>query len=167
VTSDELLEDNEATSTFVSGRLSLFVQVEIDRQLLRGAGGNEISGVFDRSISTWGRGTTDNNAVAIFKAMNGVRGSAFLEPDAIVSDPRRVAAAGSGAERGDELDERGPTPAVRRLRGLARDQEKPVFEWRGHPRSSKRERAGPEHSLRCQRLFPASASRRAPGRHER
>lgn len=88
VTSDELLEDGPATQQFVSGRLTLFVKLEEERQLLRGGGTNELLGVFGRSgLNTYPRGTVDNNAVAIFKAMNGTRGSSFLEPDAVIMHP--------------------------------------------------------------------------------
>jgi HK97 family phage major capsid protein len=88
VTSDELLEDGAATSQFVGGRLSLFVKIEEERQLLRGAGGNELTGIVGRSgVNTWARGTVDSNAVALFKAANGLRGSSFLEPDAIIMNP--------------------------------------------------------------------------------
>jgi HK97 family phage major capsid protein len=87
-TSDELLEDAPATQQFVGRRLSLFVDVELDRQLLRGGGTNELVGITGRSgVSTWGRGTVDSNAVALFKAMTGQRGSSFLEPSAIIMHP--------------------------------------------------------------------------------
>ena len=38
-------------------------------------------------MTTWARGTVDSNAVALFKAMNGQRGSSFLEPDGIIMNP--------------------------------------------------------------------------------
>jgi HK97 family phage major capsid protein len=47
--SDELIEDAAAAQGFVGGRLSLFVQLEEERQLLRGAGGNELTGLVGRS----------------------------------------------------------------------------------------------------------------------
>ena len=42
--SDELLDDAAAAQGFVGGRLSLFVRMEEERQLLRGAGTNELVG---------------------------------------------------------------------------------------------------------------------------
>ena len=43
---------------------------------MTGAGTNELVGITGRSgVTTWARGTVDNNAVALFKAMNGQRGS--------------------------------------------------------------------------------------------
>jgi hypothetical protein len=83
--SDELLEDAVSIQQYVNGRLSMFVRVEEERQLLRGAGGNDLSGIFARAISTTTAGTT--NADRIFRAAAGVRGSAFLDPDLIALHP--------------------------------------------------------------------------------
>jgi HK97 family phage major capsid protein len=44
--SDELVDDVAAVRTFVNGRLSVFVQIETERQLFRGtSGGNEVQGI--------------------------------------------------------------------------------------------------------------------------
>jgi HK97 family phage major capsid protein len=83
--SDELLEDATAIQSYVSSRLTMFVKVEEERQLLRGAGSNDLVGLFGRSISTTSAGTT--NADKIFRAAAGVRGSAFLDPDLVVMHP--------------------------------------------------------------------------------
>lgn len=86
--SDEMLEDAPQVESYINGRLSLFVEIEQERELVIGAGTNELVGLTGRSgVNTYGRGTVDNNAVALFKAMNGQRGSAFLEPDFIVMNP--------------------------------------------------------------------------------
>src|SRR5262245_8061980 len=86
--SEEMLEDAAQTQGYINGRLSLFVQIEDERQLVLGAGTNELVGIAGRvGVTTYARGTVDNNAVALFKAMNGQRGSSFLEPSAIVMNP--------------------------------------------------------------------------------
>lgn len=86
--SDELLEDAAAVSSYINGRLALFVKIEEESQLLSGDGTSpNISGFLDRAINTYAAGTVDNNAVALFKALNGTRGSSFLEPDTIVMHP--------------------------------------------------------------------------------
>jgi HK97 family phage major capsid protein len=87
--SDELLEDAGAVQSFINMRLSLFVQIETERQLLRGtAGGNEVQGIFNRGIPVYAGGTAAGNyAEQLFKAMNGVRGSAFAEPEWVVMHP--------------------------------------------------------------------------------
>lgn len=36
MTSDEPLDDDPAVSTSVSGRLNMFVEIEVERELLRG-----------------------------------------------------------------------------------------------------------------------------------
>jgi HK97 family phage major capsid protein len=90
VISDELLDDGVVSvSTYLNSRLSLFVKIEEERQLLRGAGTNELVGLMDsaRGINAYDRGTIDNNAVALAKVIANTRGSSFLEPDAIVMHP--------------------------------------------------------------------------------
>jgi HK97 family phage major capsid protein len=92
--SDEMLEDASQVQSYINGRLGLFVRIEEERQILSGAGTNELVGFLDsgRAINRYARGTVDSNAVAMFKALNGTRGSAFLEPDAIVMNPANWAA---------------------------------------------------------------------------
>jgi len=88
--SDELLEDAPAVQQFVNNQLGVFVRIESERQLLRGtSGGNEVQGLLtSRNVPVYAGGTAaGNKAVQLFKAMNGMRGSAFLEPDWIVLHP--------------------------------------------------------------------------------
>jgi HK97 family phage major capsid protein len=88
--SDELLEDAPAISAFINSRLTLFVQIEAERQLFRGtSGGNEVQGLFtSRGVPIYAGGTAaGNKAVQLFKAMNGTRGSAFVEPEWVVMHP--------------------------------------------------------------------------------
>jgi HK97 family phage major capsid protein len=88
--SDEMIEDAPAVQSYINGRLVLFVKIEEERQLLRGtSGGNEVQGLLtSRSVPVYAGGTTvGNKAVQLFKAMNGLRGSAFLEPEWIVIHP--------------------------------------------------------------------------------
>jgi HK97 family phage major capsid protein len=88
--SDEMLEDAPAVQSYINGRLTLFVRIEEERQLIRGtSGGNEVQGLLtSRSVPVYAGGTAaGNRAVQLFKAMNGLRGSAFLEPEWIVMHP--------------------------------------------------------------------------------
>jgi HK97 family phage major capsid protein len=88
--SDEMLEDAPAIQSYINGRLILFVRIEEERQLIRGtSGGNEVQGLLtSRSVPVYAGGTAaGNKAVQTFKAMNGLRGSAFLEPEWIVMHP--------------------------------------------------------------------------------
>jgi HK97 family phage major capsid protein len=71
----------------LNSRLSLFVTLEEERQVLRGSGTNELVGIFGRSISSYARGTVDSNATALFKAAMGLRGSAHLDADGVVMHP--------------------------------------------------------------------------------
>ena len=82
--SDELLQDAPAVQTFVNSLLGLLVNLEVERQLLRGAaGGNEIQGsLTSRGVPVYTAGTAQGNmAEQLFKAANSMRGSAFVEPD--------------------------------------------------------------------------------------
>lgn len=86
--SDEMLEDVAQIQSYINNRLSLFIQLEQDRQLVNGSAANEVTGFLNRTgILTYPRGTVDNQAVGIFKAANGTRGSSFLNPNAIVMHP--------------------------------------------------------------------------------
>lgn len=89
--SDEMLEDAAQVSSYINGRLSLFVRIEEERQLLVGAGTNELVGIKPsgntRAINIYAGGTVDSEAVQLFKAINGQRGSALLEPDFVVMNP--------------------------------------------------------------------------------
>ena len=88
VTSDELLDDAAAAQGYINGRLQYFVKLEDERQILRGAGTNELVGIIGRSgVNTYGRGTADDNAVCLAKVIANTRGSSFVEPDAIVMNP--------------------------------------------------------------------------------
>jgi HK97 family phage major capsid protein len=88
--SDEMIEDAPAVQSYINGRLTLFVRIEEERQLIRGSsGGNEVQGLLtSRSVPVYAGGTAaGNKAVQLFKAANGLRGSAFLEPEWIVMHP--------------------------------------------------------------------------------
>jgi HK97 family phage major capsid protein len=85
-----MLEDAPAIQSYINGRLTLFVRIEEERQLLRGtSGGNEVQGLLtSRNVPVYAGGTAaGNRAEQLFKAMNGMRGSAFVEPDWMVVSP--------------------------------------------------------------------------------
>jgi HK97 family phage major capsid protein len=86
--SDEMLEDAPSIQSHLNSRLTLFVRVEEERQLLRGVGTNELVGVFGRAgINQYTKGAADDNAVALAKVIANTAGSANLEPDTIVMHP--------------------------------------------------------------------------------
>jgi HK97 family phage major capsid protein len=90
VISDELLDDAPAIQSFINGELARFVNIEVERQLLRGAaGGNEVQGLLtSRNVPVYTAGTAQGNiAEQLFKAANSMRGSAFVEPDWYVLHP--------------------------------------------------------------------------------
>ena len=89
--SDELLEDAPQISAYLNQRLQLFVSTAEEAQVLLGNGtAPNLAGIVspgNRTIGTYARGTADDNALAVFKAANGARGSSFLEPDTVVIHP--------------------------------------------------------------------------------
>jgi HK97 family phage major capsid protein len=85
-----MLEDAPSIQSYLNSRLGLFIRIEEERQILRGAGAssNELEGIFGRSdLLTYSRGTIDNGAVAILKAASGYRGSVHLDADAVIVHP--------------------------------------------------------------------------------
>jgi HK97 family phage major capsid protein len=85
--SDELLDDAPQIQQYLNSRLGLFVRLEEERQVLRGAGGNELVGIFGRAgVNTYNIGS-DTPAVGIYKALVNTRGSANLAPSGIVMHP--------------------------------------------------------------------------------
>jgi HK97 family phage major capsid protein len=87
--SDELLEDAESFAGYLNGRLTNFIQQEEERQLLRGAGTDELVGIIGRTgVNTLGTAAAGTiMAEHILKAATGSRGSAFVDPDTLVIHP--------------------------------------------------------------------------------
>lgn len=89
--SEELLEDGAAVQSYINGRLTLFVQIEEERQLLRGGANTaEVQGMLtSRSVPVYSAGTAaGNKAEQLFKAMNSMRGSALIEPEWVIVGPQ-------------------------------------------------------------------------------
>jgi HK97 family phage major capsid protein len=87
--SEELWEDAPSIQAYLNERLSLFVRIEEERQLLRGAGGgsNELVGIIGRSgVNTYNTGA-DDNVTGLAKVIANTRGSANVMPDAVVMHP--------------------------------------------------------------------------------
>ena len=88
---DEMLEEAPQISAYINQRLVLFIKIQEEAQLLRGAGtGANLQGLIGagrNSVGTYANGTVDDAALALFKAMNGTRGSSQLDVDGIVIHP--------------------------------------------------------------------------------
>jgi HK97 family phage major capsid protein len=89
--SDEFLEDAPSIQSYLNGRLTLFVSIEEERQLLRGTGTNELIGLFNRSggqaINLYTKLAADDNATSLARVLANTAGSAFLQPDTIIMHP--------------------------------------------------------------------------------
>jgi HK97 family phage major capsid protein len=89
---DEMLEDAQALSSYINGRLTLGVKIAEENQLLNGAAsGSEMSGILhnipsgNKELHATGL-TRQNAADNIFAAMTKIR-TFFIEPDGIVMNP--------------------------------------------------------------------------------
>jgi len=82
---DELLQDEPAMRAYVEARLRLFLQLAEETQLLTGSGvAPQILGLYNVSgINTQAKGA-DPTPDAIWKGMDLIRTTAFLEPDSVV-----------------------------------------------------------------------------------
>lgn len=90
--SDETLEDVPATQAYINGRLTLFVQLTEEDQLLNGNGtAPNMPGLLNRSgmQTAIAAGGTSQPTIAdgIFQQMTAIRFNAFVEPDAMVINP--------------------------------------------------------------------------------
>jgi HK97 family phage major capsid protein len=93
--SDEMLEDWAQTQSYVDARLTLFIKLQEETQLLYGDGtGANLVGLLNRSglAPSVAKGTapstgSDNSMDAIYRQITQIRTTSFMEPDAIVIDP--------------------------------------------------------------------------------
>lgn len=88
---EEMVEDVPQLESYINARLSLFVQIEEERQLLNGTGAsNDLVGLANRIPSAnkgmRKAGANMTDADHIFRAISRVR-EAFLEPDGIIMHP--------------------------------------------------------------------------------
>ena len=91
---DEMLEDWQQAMSYVNTRLSLFIAIAEELQLLSGDGtGENLTGLLNRAglapaIAKGGVGfTAENNMDAIYRQITHIRTTAFVEPSGIVIDP--------------------------------------------------------------------------------
>lgn len=89
--SDETLEDIPATQSYINGRLTLFVKLDEEDELLNGSGtAPHMTGLLNRSglqtTVVQGAGTAPLPDY-IYNQMTNIRVNAFVEPDAIVINP--------------------------------------------------------------------------------
>lgn len=103
---DEVLEDLDQARSYIDGRLSYFVQMEEEDQILNGDGtGTNMRGILNTSgilsETAAATATARDNFEVFYRAMTAIRTTAFLEPDAAVIHPNdyqrlRLAVDGNG-----------------------------------------------------------------------
>jgi HK97 family phage major capsid protein len=86
---DEFLEDMDAARSYIDGRLTLFIQMEEEDQLLNGSGvAPNLQGILNTSgIQTTASAAEADNFAAFYRAITAVRQVAMLEPDGVVINP--------------------------------------------------------------------------------
>lgn len=86
---DEFLEDMDAARSYIDGRLTLFIQLEEEDQILNGSGtAPNMRGILNTSgIQTTASAASADNIEAIYRAITSVRQVAQLEPDGVVVHP--------------------------------------------------------------------------------
>lgn len=89
--SDEFLEDAPSIQSYLNDRLTLFVRIEEERQLLRGNGTNELIGLINRAgnqiINSYTKLAADDSATGLARVLANTAGSSFLRPDTIIMHP--------------------------------------------------------------------------------
>lgn len=91
--SDETLRDVQAAMSYIDARLTLFVKLAEEDQLLNGSGsGANMTGLLNRSGLTAaeavpGSPTSTDRADSIYKEITKIRSTAFVEPDGLVINP--------------------------------------------------------------------------------
>lgn len=123
--SDEMLEDFDQFASYVDGRLTLFVRIREEQQLLSGLGtGNDIKGLLYRSLTAAeavGSETYGKIALAIHREITKVRVASFLDPDALVFHPNDWQAARFEADANGQFFGGGPFTGAYGVNGIAGD----------------------------------------------
>ena len=118
--SDEMIEDFDQFTTYVNGRLVLFVRIREEQQLLSGAGtGNDIDGLLNRSLTAAQAKGADSIAVAVHKEITKVRVASFLDPEGIVFHPNDWEAARLEQDGNDQFYGGGPFTGPYGVGGIA------------------------------------------------
>jgi HK97 family phage major capsid protein len=107
---DEALEDLSWLQSYLNGRLSLFVRIREEQQLLTGNGtAPDLRGLLNRSGLTAAQAKgADSVAVAVHKEITKVRVASFLDPDAIVIHPNDWEAASLEVDSNGQFFGNGP-----------------------------------------------------------
>ena len=88
--SDELISDAPGIQSYLNSRLALFVRMQEEAQLLQGAGGSNLEGLYARvpaeNLYVSSDADAPNSADHIYEAITVSRRS-YLEPDTIVVHP--------------------------------------------------------------------------------
>lgn len=117
---DEALEDLVWLRSYLDGRLTLFVRIREEQQLLTGAGtGVDLDGLLNRSLTAAQALGGDTIAIAVHKEITKVRVASFLDPDGIVFHPNDWQAARLEQDANDQFYGGGPFTGPYGVNGIA------------------------------------------------
>jgi HK97 family phage major capsid protein len=108
---DEFLQDADAARSYIDGRLTLFIQLAEEQQLISGSGtAPNLRGILNTSgIQTETQAAApDTGLDALYRAITKVRTVAFLEPDGVVINPADYQALRLAKDANDQYYGGGP-----------------------------------------------------------
>jgi HK97 family phage major capsid protein len=116
---NEMLEDQSQTASYIDGRLRLGVSLAEEDELLNGDGtGVHLTGLMNRAnLATAVARGTDTNADAIFKQIMAIMTNAFVMPEGVVINPTNwttmvLAKDGNGTYYGPGPFQAAQTPVI-------------------------------------------------------
>lgn len=119
---DEALDDLAWMQQYLNGRLSLFVRIREEQQLLTGNGtAPDLEGILNRDLTAAQALGGDTIAIAVHKEITKVRVASFLDPDAIVFHPNDWQTARLEQDANDQFYGGGPFTGPYGVNGIAGD----------------------------------------------
>lgn len=120
---DEFLEDMDAARSYIDGRLSLFIQLEEEDQLLNGNGTSpNMRGILNTTgVLTEASASLADNFAALYRAITEVRTVSLLEPDGIVINPADYQRLRLAQDANDQFYGGGPFTGAYGNSGLVND----------------------------------------------
>jgi HK97 family phage major capsid protein len=124
--SDEMLDDMTQARSYLDGRLRLFVQHAMERQLLNGTGTSpQLRGLLNRTgvqtVTTVTPLTAAKIIQGVYDAITAVRRNAFLERDGVVIHHTNLATVRTATDSNGQYFGGGPFMGPYGVGGIARD----------------------------------------------
>ena len=107
---DEFLQDMDAARSYIDGRLTLFIQLAEEGQIMNGSGvAPNVRGILNTpGIQTEASAAAADNLDALYRAVTKCRSVALLEPDGLVINPLDYSALRLSKDANDQYYGGGP-----------------------------------------------------------